>query len=90
MAEIKDLVRAVDSLTDEDRTHFLQMMALRYKNERREKWDKLVYAACEALNNLLEVFPDVGIYETDGYICHIKPMKPDDFVAPEEDLNDLI
>ena len=66
MAEIKDLVRAVDSLTDEDRTHFLQMMALRYKNERQEKWDKLVYAACEALNNLLEVFPDVGIYDTDG------------------------
>ena len=91
MAEIKDLVRAVDSLTDEDRTHFLQMMALRYKNERQEKWDKLVYAACEALNNLLEVFSDVGIYDTDGYICHIKPMMPEDFVTPEEeDLNDLI
>ena len=84
MAEIKDLVRAVDSLTDEDRTHFLQMMALRYKNERQEKWDKLVYAACEALNNLLEEFPDAGIYDTDGYVCRIKPMTPEDFIAPEE------
>ena len=90
MAEIKDLVRTVDSLTDEDRTRFLQMMALRYKNDRQEKWDKLVYTACEALNNLLEVFPDVCIYDTDGDVCHIRPMTPEDFIAPEEDLNDLV
>ena len=90
MAEIKDLVQAVDNLTDEDKTRFLQMMALRYKNDRREKWDKLVYAACVALNNLLEVFPDVSIYDIDGDICHIKPMTPEDFIAPEENLEDLV
>lgn len=90
MAEINDLVRAVNSLTDEDRTYFLQMMIDRYKNDRREKWDKLVYAACEALNNLLEVFPNVGIYDTDGHIYHIKPMTPDDFIASEENLEDLV
>lgn len=82
MVKANDLLWGIDNLTEEDRTWLFQMIVKRYKNDRREKWDKLVYAACEALNNLLDEFPDVGIYDSDGYICHIKPMTPEDFVTP--------
>ena len=90
MAEIEDLMRAVDSLTDEDRVRFLQMMVDRYKTKRREKWERLTFDACVAFNNLLEEFPKVHMRDKSGYTFSIGPMKPDDFVAPEEDLNDLI
>ena len=90
MAEIKDLVRAVDDLTEEDKNLFLKMMIDRYKTKRREKWERLTFDACVAFNNLLEEFPKVNMRDKSGYIFCIGPMKPDDFVAPEEDLNDII
>lgn len=84
MAEIKDLVRAVDSLTDEDKNLFLEIMIDRYKTKRREKWERLTFDACVAFNNLLEEFPKVIMRDRSGYnFCIIGPIKPDDFIIIE-------